>query len=293
MRTSRCPLCGGERRFHIEKFGRRIDACAACGTAGVEPLPSDAEIRAIYTLPYFQGDRSRYGYTDYAAESAQHARSFTLRAALLEELLPRRGGPRRVLDIGCANGSFLAALGPGWEKHGVEVSEDFLRASPPPPEIRMFVGDVLDYPDDRGPFDAVTLFDVLDHVPRPLAVLDKAVRLLRPGGVLVVQQGDRMSLFARLLGRRWHIYIPPTHLWYFTRSGLHRFLRERGLRVARDVFEPRWASVSLCLFRLSYILPAALVDPFRRLLDDTALGRLSVRFNFRDVVTVYARKADA
>ncbi|MFA6093126.1 MAG: class I SAM-dependent methyltransferase [Elusimicrobiota bacterium] len=285
-----CPLCGGGRRPLFEKFGHRLSACADCETGSIAPFPTAQQLRELYTLDYFKGDRKKFGYSDYAAESANHARSFASRAALLSELVPGKG---RILDLGCANGAFLSALGPGWEKHGVELSKEFVEACPPPSEVRLFVGDFMDYPEAAGSFDAVTLFDFLDHVPKPLEALQKAVRLLRPGGVLVVQQGDRSSLFARLLGKRWHIYIPPTHLWYFTRKGLHGFLRKLGLDCVRDVYEPRWASVTLCLFRLSYIVPAKWVDPLLALARKSWWGDVAVRFNFRDVVTVYAVKGAA
>ena len=282
-----CGLCGGSLAPLFEKFGHRIALCAACGTASVDPLPSPEDIRKVYTLDYFKGNRSKFGYTDYAAEAACLERGFAARIEAIRSFVPKG----RILDVGCANGSFLGAFGPEWDKHGVELSAEFLKDSPPPSDVKVFVGDFLAYPAGPASFDVVTLFDVLDHVRDPKAVLDKAAGLLRPGGLLVVQQGDRDSLFARLLGRRWHIYIPPTHLWYFSKAGLIRLLSERGLKTEREEYEPRWATFTLCLFRLSYILPSFLVDPFYRAVKGTWLGELGVRFNLRDVVTLYAVKS--
>lgn len=282
-----CPLCRAEGpRPSFTKNGHAVWLCRSCENEFVHPRPAD--ISGYYSIDYFRGNREKFGYTDYAAEAAFQRRNFRRRAARLSALLPEGG---RALDVGCATGDFLAELGPRWEKRGVEVSAELLKEHPAPPEVRVFVGEFEDFPVSEGPFDAVTLFDVLDHVLDPKAVLAKAAGLLRPGGVLAVLQGDRSSLFARLLGRRWYIYIPPTHLWFFSRRGLSRLLEEHGLAPELVEYEPRFASVELCLFRLSYIAPLfGLVERLYRAVRGTALGRLGVRFNFRDVMTVYARK---
>ncbi|MEK7656287.1 MAG: class I SAM-dependent methyltransferase [Elusimicrobiota bacterium] len=281
-----CPLCAAEgSRRMFDKNGYQVLLCPACDTAFIDPMPGEEAIRGTYTLDYFKGNRSKFGYADYSAESAFLARNFASRRKIIESFVPRG----RILDVGCANGAFLAALGPHWEKHGIEVSTDLLKDSPPPKEVAVFAGGVLEYPGAEGSFDALTLFDVLDHVSSPRAVLKKARSLLKPGGLLSVLQGDRSSRFAGLLGPRWYIYIPPTHLWYFSRAGLSRLLEQEGFEVLRAEYEPRWASLTLCLFRLSYILPSFLVDPFYRLLKGTRLGEAGIRFNFRDVVTLYAR----
>ncbi|MBI5245166.1 MAG: class I SAM-dependent methyltransferase [Elusimicrobia bacterium] len=284
-----CPLCGGGLRRQFEKFGYWVLLCPACDTAVIDPMPSEKDLKGYYSLDYFKGNRAKFGYSDYAAEAACLKRAFSARAQTIRSFIPKG----RILDVGCANGAFLAALGPEWEKHGVEISPEILEDSPPPKDVKVFTGDFLDYPGSPGLFDVATLFDLLDHVRDPQAVLRKAAGLLRPGGLLAVQQGDRSSLFARALGRCWHIYIPPTHLWYFSRAGLSRLIERQGLKVVRCEYEPRWASLSLCLFRLSYILPAFLVDPVYRLVKGTRIGELSVRFNFRDFVTLYARKGPA
>lgn len=287
MIQPRCPLCAspGARRL-FDKNGYGVHACAACDAGFVHPMPSREELERIYTLDYFQGNPEKFGYADYVSESRLQERNVAARVRAIESWVP--GG--RALDVGCANGSFLACLGPGWEKHGVELSTELLAASPPPPGVCVFKGSILDFPQDRGPFDLVTLFDLLDHVPSPRAVLEKVSRLVRPGGIAVALQGDRSSLFARLAGRRWHIYIPPTHLWFFTRAGLTRLFEEHGFETLRCDYEPRRASVALCLFRLRYMLPRRLGERLYRALAPTRLGRLTVRFNLRDVVTLYARR---
>ena len=122
-----CPLCGaGGSARQFEKNGFTILACPACETAHIDPMPSQEELEKIYTLDYFEGNSDKFGYTDYVAESEFHSRSFPGRAKRIEKWVPKG----RVLDVGCADGGFLASLGNHWEKRGVELSKELLEKNP-------------------------------------------------------------------------------------------------------------------------------------------------------------------
>jgi len=283
-----CPACGATEFIPLfEKNRLPICACRICSTAFVPDPPSPEAFKDYYSLDYFTGNHSKFGYIDYAAEEPFQAASFRHKA----ERITRAMGGGRILDVGCATSSFLMQLGPAWKKHGAEISQDLLKAYPPPPEVSMWTGDFLDYPENGEPFDVVTLWDVLDHVPNPKATLEKCWRLLRPGGMIAINVGDRGSLFARCLGRRWHLYIPPTHLTFFNRSSLFQLLKNCRFTPQRWEYEGRWVPLSLCFFRLSYIINRTFIRKLYEWSLRSALRNLSVYINLRDVVTVYAVKA--
>lgn len=283
-----CPACGrsGARPL-FEKAGYRVLECS-CGTAFTARLPSPEELNAHYGLDYFQGNPEKFGYVDYSAEEPFLLQSFRAKV----ERLRRSPGPGRVLDVGCATGGFLKLLGPEWRRCGIELSRELLDSQPATPGVSVWNGDFLSYPPENGPFDVLTMWDALDHIPDPAAALRKAHALLRPGGTLAMNLGDRRSLFARVMGRRWHLYIPPTHLTYFTRESLTALLERAGFRVVQCEYEGKWVPLSLCFFRLSYIL----THPFFRWLSDRfsewRIGQLKAYVNLRDVMTIYAVKID-
>src|SRR5262249_39926488 len=84
----------------------------------------------------------------------------------------------------------------------------------------------------RGQFDAVTLWDVLEHVPDPCGFLARCRVLLRPEGRLFLNVPDLGSLEARILGARWPLLLPE-HLNYFTRDSLRRVACRAGLTLVR------------------------------------------------------------
>ncbi|HRX78439.1 MAG TPA: class I SAM-dependent methyltransferase, partial [Pirellulaceae bacterium] len=74
-------------------------------------------------------------------------------------------------------------------------------------------------------FDVITLWDVIEHLEDPRAVLATAKRLLKNDGILVLETQNVESVFARLMGRRWHHYKFEEHLWHFSPTTLSALLR--------------------------------------------------------------------
>ncbi|MHC4236502.1 MAG: class I SAM-dependent methyltransferase [Planctomycetota bacterium] len=99
--------------------------------------------------------------------------------------------PLRLLEVGAAEGRTLlemaSRLGDG-EFVGVEYSRDLLAAQPLlPPNIRMIQGDAMSLPQrlSGGSFDVVAMLAILEHLPDPHAALAEALRVLKPGGLVI------------------------------------------------------------------------------------------------------------
>ncbi len=106
----------------------------------------------------------------------------------------------RVLEIGCQGGAALIALAErGADAHGVDVDAKSIAASAARAEgygvsVAPEVGSASELRYESGRFDIVMSFDVIEHVPDKLAMLHEAVRVLRPGGLLVISGPCRFGL---------------------------------------------------------------------------------------------------
>jgi SAM-dependent methyltransferase len=151
---------------------------------------------------------------------------------LLRDFEPYRG-TGRILDVGCGIGFFLEeARDAGWEALGTEYGQrpiDIARSK------GLSVVDASTGPlsFDPASFDVITAFEVLEHLRDPVAEVETAARLVRPGGLFYCTTPNFDSLSRRLLRERWSVIEYPEHLNYFTVSTLSRLLERAGFRTHR------------------------------------------------------------
>jgi SAM-dependent methyltransferase len=245
-----CEVC---RSTGVELFCTAVDRvlprpgenwdilrCRACGFGWTSPPLAPAEIEAFYP-PTYLGDTEK-ALGEHLSGHLARSRSWREeleKCRLLERFSP--GG--RILDVGCGDGRFLWALDETrWERTGVETMEatvELVRSRIP--SLRLVCGDIGNDCLMPGTFEAVTFWHVLEHIPRPRAVLSRASALLRPGGWLIISLPDISSIQARLFRRYWYPFDDvPRHIYHFSRESLDRLLREAGLKVVEHLpFSPR------------------------------------------------------
>jgi SAM-dependent methyltransferase len=234
-----CRICAGLLEPHLRGAGGVLTAdalspsrhepgrhadllvCRECGAVQQPGMPAGSSLHDLY-----RDTRDE----DYLAE--QLGRRAT--ALRLLDLIGSHVGAGRLLDVGCGHGLLLdEARRRGYDPMGLELSRSAAR------HARDVLGlDVRGLPleafDDPAGFDVVVLADVLEHLDDPVAGIDRAARLLAPGGVLCVVTPDPSSVTARLAGARWWGYL-PAHTCLVPRRTLRELLAARGLVVSTDV----------------------------------------------------------
>ncbi len=226
-----CTLCGkhGTRPLFSAR-GYDLVACRHCGLAFLSNPPGGAEVEALYTDPDYHGallDPANPTFERMRATARQHLRF--LRRSVAE------GAGLKLLDVGCSSGLFLdEARQSGFEVHGAELSASTAAFAREHFGLSVHSGDWRDAGHADASFDVITLFDVIEHLPDPLAELVAIRRLLKPGGLLLQSTPDIDGLFPRLsylLARRldyWPHPEPPHHLFQFSRRTLGALTEQAG-----------------------------------------------------------------
>lgn len=219
--VSRCPLCGAEasRVFSIDQ--QAIADCTDCGHRFLDdPVPDD-HVATVYADSYFFGGGA--GYQDYTAEAELLIAQGRRYGALLAE----HAAPGRLLDVGSAAGFISRGLSEaGWQVTGLEPNASMVRYANDKLGLDVRQG-TLETADAREPFDAICLIQVIGHFHDLARSLDRLSALTRPGGLCLIEYWRRESAIARLLGKRWHEYSPPSVLHWFTIASLERAMRDR------------------------------------------------------------------
>jgi 2-polyprenyl-3-methyl-5-hydroxy-6-metoxy-1,4-benzoquinol methylase len=192
------------------------------------PRPSLAEMPAHYPAEY----------ESYANPSDERDAPPLLQQAYRYGMDKRRrfitraksGGS--LLDVGCATGIFLRSMGslPGWEVQGVEISPH-AAAIARQQGLRVFTGTLEEAHFPAASFDAVTLWDVFEHLHDPASSLTEIRRVLKPDGLLVLRVPNVGSWDARIFGRYWAGYDSPRHLYVFDRRTLAEMLARSGFEI--------------------------------------------------------------
>lgn len=224
-----CPICASAHgRWAAEHRGLRVARCLDCGHGYVWPVPDAEFLDAIYRRQeYYEGSDDSIGFRDYASLEPARKRMFERHLKRIEGEV----GVGRILDVGCATGDFLAvARGRGWTVFGADPSA--ARAQVEAKGIELVGKTVQDAAIEDGSLDAVTFWDVLEHVVDPVADLRRASELLKPGGILALTVPDSSNLVARASGRRWFGYkTAGEHLQFFTHESLTRAFARAQLRL--------------------------------------------------------------
>ena len=242
-----CPICkSNNTKYLFDKNSYNIYFCRNCEIGFVEQI-ENLDIVKFYQDDYFMGNVEKFGYLNYESERYNRELSFRNKVKILEKSFPNGG---KILDVGCADGTFLSMLSEKWKKFGVEINSSIVKRIKNIYDV--FIGDFINY-NREGEFDVITMWDFIDHTKEPLNYLQKAYSLLKKNGLLILNVGDMDSLFAKILGKRWYIFIPPTHLYFFTKNGIKKILEKSGLDTKIIIREGKYVSLNLCFFRMQYI----------------------------------------
>ena len=215
-----CNLCKGTLTSRFNKVRDPITnesffilKCTKCGLGHTHPHPADL-IR--YYGSHYYG--SRHGIT-----SKFCARR---RVRFLERIAGKATNKKKLLDIGCGDGTFLlSASEAGWKVMGTEMNPRPARAFGL--DVRQALGEI----DHSERFDCVTMWHSLEHMKDIKSTLLLIARLLDPQGHLIIAVPDNGSLQAKLFGPRWLHLDVPRHLYHFDPGSLRFSLENIGFHV--------------------------------------------------------------
>ena len=221
-----CPACGQSeaatwRRAPDRMHGRQkpytLLRCSQCSLVWLENPPPLEEMGDHYGADYHRlvqqaGDSSPRRWQQHAEILGRYKQSGTL------------------LDLGCSSGAFLESLkGQPWRLYGVEISTDAAEKARARTGAEVFVGDVENAPFQPNSFDAITCFDVLEHMHQARQVLVKVREWLKPGGVFYTFLPNIDSAEARIFRSYWCGLELPRHLYHFTPPSLRKLAESVGL----------------------------------------------------------------
>ena len=233
-------MCGGAPSRWLQSGSRELMRCRDCRFAWVPQGVARTDTgESIYESdqPIFATERDYY-LDDTAVESAR------AKLRWVGRLVPAGAA---LLDVGANYGHFLQLAQETFDAMGIEPSATVVAWGREHLGVRLEQGSIeTDNPAYVDRFDAITLFDVIEHLPDPRAALHRCRRYLKSGGHLFITTPDTGALVARLLGSHWYYIDIVEHISLFSAASLTRLIEACGFRVAERRTFGR-------TYRLSYI----------------------------------------
>jgi len=138
----------------------------------------------------------------------------------------------KLLDIGCGGGRFLNRMQRrGWVVEGIDFDAQATRRVGEKYGIKTYTGDLLSAKMPDASFDAITMGHSIEHLVNPKATLCECLRILKPGGTLVITTPNVESRAAKEFGPFWRGWEPPRHLHLFNTETIKLFLVSAGFKV--------------------------------------------------------------
>ena len=202
-----CSLCEGHEAKLLQRLHKgNAVKCKNCGLVFVDPMP-EINYDEIYGEKYYGGGWrfSKRGYTDHLLQDTM-IEGFGRELKEVEKFIDGKG---RVLDIGCADGSWLCvAKANGWDTFGVESSE-YSRSIAINKYGLNVVGGTFEeatFPDDY--FDLIVMRHLIEHLRNLLQSLEICNKILKQGGVILIEtdnadgiRGNRTIILSKIFNR--------------------------------------------------------------------------------------------
>lgn len=244
MIQTRCPICGPDNatrevypanfstedlnstvfsaRRMPDRIHYRIVRCLKCGLLRSDPVVDGDTLAQLYV-------KSTLDYSDEIPNLRLTYGNY------LSQLLDYVPQPASLLEIGCGNGFALEeALQVGFSKvRGVEASREAIATASDVVRPGIVCGMMRPGLFAEGEFDAVCMFQVLDHILEPELIIAESFRLLKPGGVMLCINHNVEALSARILGELSPI-IDIEHTCLYSLDTMRRLFEVQGFRIVKN-----------------------------------------------------------
>ena len=196
------------------------------------PRPKDSELPKYYkSEDYISHTSSKRNLFEL---SYHLVRGITLKRKL--KLINSFGfEEKKILDVGCGTGNFLEyVLKSGWKVIGVEPNDSARKIANSKTSNCVFEINKLSELKENS-FDVITLWHVLEHLPKLEDHIALLIKLLKPNGKLIIAVPNYNSFDAKYYREFWAAYDVPRHLWHFSQTSMDKLFSKKAMLIEKTL----------------------------------------------------------
>ena len=217
-----CRICGQSNyttllsEYKTDSSGiYSLRRCNSCFFVSTFPFPNQDALSHQYDAAYWQEGSSSSRLLDlfYALRSK----------GIINELKGLVSNQGKILDWGSGDCRWLKVIrDAGFKAWGI----DLYSTMPHDQSVKNATIETAGF--SEASFDAITAFHLLEHLPDPVGSIREALKILKPGGVMIVETPNIDSWGFRIFKKRWQPLQLPAHLNHFSPKTLRKIFENNG-----------------------------------------------------------------
>jgi 2-polyprenyl-3-methyl-5-hydroxy-6-metoxy-1,4-benzoquinol methylase len=202
----------------------------------------DLDLLETHPQPSLDNLADYYKSEDYISHTNSKRNLFEKAYHLVRKIALKRklklinsntGSDKQLLDIGCGTGDFLKeAQQNNWNVTGIEPNEQARQIANIKTIDSVFETEHLQKFESHS-FDVITLWHVLEHLPKLEEQILMFKKLLKPNGTLIIAVPNFKCYDAKYYNNFWAAYDVPRHLWHFSQTAIHKLFLKEEMKVVK------------------------------------------------------------
>ncbi len=286
--TTACNVCGADNFTVIYASGvaqvNQIVKCTGCGLMYANPRkqPDHVELESWPDDPNFEIEKES---PQRIEKERLQIRDLDTTREHLKKLHPSRG---RLVEVGSSFGYVLDAFRTdGWDVLGIEPDRNVARYASNKLKISTINSTLEPAALAAESADVVVMLHVIEHVPDPIGTLREIMRILKPGGHLILETPRYDTAMYWLMGRRERSISCDGHIFFFTSASLRKAYCVAGFQLDRLDFTGRSLTFDRLIYNIGVISKSRNLQRIAGSLSRRLqLQKISMTINLRDIQRV-------
>lgn len=279
-----CRVCNSDSlEFQYKVKGWPLYRCSQCQLVQVTIKPTCEQLIEIYSKSYFSHSK----YIDIKTLYKEYDR----RLDILKKYLADNS---KILDFGCAQADFIEFAADKYQFWGYDFSHYAIQKGKKKNSInpdKLYSGNEFDSLYRKVLFDAIVLWDVIEHLWDIEIVIEKLIFILKPGGYIFISTPNIDANISKILRKYWAFMTPPEHLSFFTRKTFTYISIRYNLKLLEWHTKGKWANVGFILYKSKRIIPYLIPDFIIKLFRTKSLSKIAIFVPTFDIQYLILQKA--
>lgn len=230
--TAECMICGIQADYFLTKDNYDFRRCSKCGLVFLASIPDEVDLKKnIYS--------KQSGYQSNKIIDLEREKLSDNQKKIVEYII-MSGRGKKVLDIGCSSGRLIYYLKKkGCDVYGIELNPVTAEIALNN-KLNVFNGSLNESNLPAGSFDFVIMGDLIEHLPKPVKVINKIKEIIKKDGQLIIATPNLDCFWAgatlkasRWFSLPWSVLTPPYHIFQFSEKNLVMFMKNNGFSLEK------------------------------------------------------------